>query len=450
MLANEKQTVLVVGAGVVGLTVANVFVSQGYTVRLLDRDSDALGTREAAACPAATPLPPPFDRPVFPVDRPILSPESHPLGATASSVLDAASMPAFERVSACNARALKLWETLGVALPHETLKATPFYNMRVWDGRTGAHVQFDAARYAVPYLGYIVSHTAIRRYLLARFQKAGGHCIAPCDLRAITTMPTGRVQAVDTTGQEWDADLLVGADGAHSWVRKAVGIAYDRWSYAQHAVVCTFSCQHAHHYTAYQVFTEKGPLALLPLNGGQHVSLVWSVSLSYATTLMAMCATTFAQTVTDAFMHGCTAQGAQPGLAPVVPLQLASERACFPLVMRHAKTYTCPGVVLVGDAAHTLHPLAGQGLNMGLADVVALWRTVHAARGRGRTLADPLYLARYSRQRRAEMWPLIALMEGFKRGYAMPSDQVAQIRAWGMYCVEKSDILKRFCVRYAS
>ena len=192
-------------------------------------------------------------------------------------------------------------------------------------------------------------------------------------------------------GRELRAPLVIAADGANSAVRRLAGCATREWDYLHHAIVTSVRCAKPHQATAWQRFTDDGPLAFLPLAGpeGEHwCSIVWSVTPTEAERLMALDDAGFRRALGFAFEHR---------LGEVL---CADPRLCIPLRQRHAKRYVEDGLALIGDAAHSIHPLAGQGVNLGFLDVAVLAEVLLHAMQRGERLSDVKVLSRRSEERR--------------------------------------------------
>ena len=225
-------------------------------------------------------------------------------------------------------------------------------------------------------------------------------------------------------GRRPGARLVVAADGAHSRLRQWVGLPTREWDYDQQAIVCTVRTAQSHGYTAWQRFSRTGPLAFLPLlneQGDEHFcSIVWSQDTGEARRLMALDDTGFRAELEHAI---------EQALGPV---EQVSRRVAFPLRQRHAKEYVAEGFALVGDAAHTIHPLAGQGANLGYGDVRVLLDELARARQAGMNPADDLLPARYQRRRKGENLAMMAAMEGFKQLFARDEPALRWLRNAGM------------------
>lgn len=245
------------------------------------------------------------------------------------------------------------------------------------------------------------------------------------------------------SGEVLACSLLVGADGAQSWVRGQCDIDYDYRSYAQRAIVTNFSCDHPHHGVAHQWFTAcDGIVALLPLPG-QKVSLVWSAPESMADMLLAETPSQLAERVTQ---HSHNVLGS---LHPLDPVHGAGDAVkAFPLTLLRTRSITAPHVALVGDAAHVVHPLAGQGMNLGFGDVTRLLACV-AEREAHRAPGDERVLARYARGRAEDILLMQVATDGLARLFGSDFEPVRIARNAGMNLLDRLPFLKRRLIAHA-
>lgn len=349
----------------------------------------------------------------------------------------AADAPLDLRVSALSRSSQQLLERTG-AWPDVAARAAAYRRMVVWEERqdpAGADaLAFDAAELGEPDLGHIGENRGIQAALIARAEAAGVEL-----LRAeFTALRAAReaVRVVLGDGREFRAGLVVGADGAESAVRRAAGIDTRGWDYGQHAVVAHLAPEQPHGATAFQRFLDSGPLALLPLADGR-VSLVWSTLPERAEELVCCAESEFGERVTagSARVLG--------RLAPTTP------RAAFPLRLLHARRYAAERVALVGDAAHTVHPLAGQGINLAFLDAAALVDVVGDAIGAGDDPGELRVLRRYERWRKAEALPAVALLDGIKRLFFGDNPVQSRLRRGALGLAQSSGPLKRLLMRRA-
>ncbi|MFT5720441.1 MAG: 2-octaprenylphenol hydroxylase [Motiliproteus sp.] len=350
------------------------------------------------------------------------------------------------RVSALNLASEQLLRNLGAWDSMQQLRVAPYQQMQVWDGEGTAEIGFSAAEQHLSHLGHIVEN---RVTLLALHQALsthdnirwlGGvtleHLGAPYDSADVDgAEPLRQLRLSD--GQQIQARLVVGADGARSPTRRLAGLPVSEWDYQHHAIVTTVTTEQPHQATAWQRFTEDGPLALLPLAGtGQQVSIVWSTSPEQARELMALTDDAFADALGQAFEYRL---GEVSGVEP---------RFVFPLVQRHAKQYVDSSVALVGDAAHTIHPLAGQGVNLGFLDAATLAEELLQSHRQGLPLGDNRRLRRYQRRRQGDNLAMMGLMGGFRHLYGEVPPLLHWLRNAGMTQVAQSGALKRQLVRH--
>ncbi|WP_126227090.1 UbiH/UbiF family hydroxylase [Burkholderia ambifaria] len=387
MTAHHTFDVAVVGGGLVGKTAALALTQSGYKTALL--------AQPAAPRPADLA----FDTRIY--------------------ALSSSSQALLER--------LRVWQ----ALDHGRL--APVYDMRVY-GDAHAELHFSAYQASVPQLAWIAESSLIETSLDAalRFQpnltwfdaRAQGFDVR--DDAAVLTLSSGQVL---------EADLVVGADGAHSWVRSQMGARIERRDYRQTGVVANFKASLPHRETATQWFRDGEIIALLPLPDG-HVSLVWSAHTAHADELLALDPAQLAAEV-ERVSHG------QLGT-----LECVTPAAGFPLALQTVDKLIAPRVALVGDAAHLIHPLAGQGMNLGLRDVAALADAI-ANKEPFRNLGDTVLLRRYERSRREDIRALMVATDGLQRLFAVPGSFAKAVRNAGMAFIGAQPLVKRWLVSAA-
>ncbi|AOU96905.1 2-octaprenyl-3-methyl-6-methoxy-1,4-benzoquinol hydroxylase [Acidihalobacter yilgarnensis] len=328
------------------------------------------------------------------------------------------------RVSAINRASQHLFEHLGAWSGMRARRVSAYRRMHVWDAGGAGAISFDAAEIGEPDLGHIVENRVIQEALGEGLEGVAQYC--PVALEAMTIDGT-QVRLLLTDGIELSAALVVGADGAHSRVRALAGIEREERPYGQKAIVTTLSTERSHQDTAWQRFLSTGPVALLPLADGR-CSLVWSADTAVADGLMALSDDDFRLELgrATALCLGCVTE--------------IGARAAFPLVGSRVRPYVRPRIALVGDAAHTIHPLAGQGVNLGFMDVAALAGVLGGTR---REVGGLRVLRAYERARRAENEGAMRVMEGFKQVFGSGLPGLAWLRGQGLALAGGIPPLKR-------
>ncbi len=343
------------------------------------------------------------------------------------------------RVSALTRASENLLAELGVWSDMKAMRVEPYSDMHVWDGSGKGSIHFDAAEIAEPSLGHIVENHVTQLALwkqLVDHDSVSIHC--PDKVVAVSRDDSGSKVELES-GQTLSAALVVVADGKKSAVRDMLGIETTGWLYDQHAIVATITTENGHQHTAWQRFLEKGALAFLPLahNADKSSSIVWSTSPEQAESLMALDEQVFCTALTEA---------SEAVLGNVVNVE---DRGVFPLELKHAKSYIREGFVLIGDAAHAIHPLAGQGVNLGFLDVIALLDVIANARRQQRDIGGLHTLRKFERQRKGSNIAMLAAMDGFKRLFSNDLMLLSKVRNAGLSFVDNLGPLKQFFVRYA-
>ena len=346
------------------------------------------------------------------------------------TVIDAASRPAFSmdddialRVSAIANGSAELLASIGAWDAVLNARVSPYERMRIWDESDtpigASALTFNASEFATAQLGFIVENVLLQDALLKVLDNSDVSLEYDTQLKSLP-----------------DADRVVGADGARSMVRELVGIKTNVWPYEQTAVVTHLVPQDAHLATAWQRFLRDGPLGMLPLADGR-LSVVWSTTREIAAAALDATDDELGKMLTIA------SGGVLGGLT------VAGPRGSFPLRAQHADNYVLAGVALIGDAAHAIHPLAGQGANLGLQDAAKLAEVIDAAIEGGLYPGDRPVLRRYERARRGANLTMLHLMTGLNRLFATDSTVVGELRSAGMRLFNRSGPIKERAVKVA-
>ena len=340
------------------------------------------------------------------------------------------------RVSAITRASENLFRRLGAWEEMEAMRVQPYEAMDVWDATGSGHIHFDAAELGEPNLGHIIENRVITRALLQRLRRHDNidTCCPTKPVRLMLRSDHAQLQLDDASLLQ--TPLIIGADGAHSWLRQQAGIDIQERHYRQTAVVTTVQTERHHEDTAWQCFLPSGPLAFLPLPEGRS-SIVWSTSAEEAERLLALDDAEFMSELGEAFMHRL---GTVTAVGP---------RGAFPLKGRHAKEYVKPHLALVGDAAHTIHPLAGQGVNLGLADVEELATVVLTAHRTHRPIGSFKTLRRYERARRGDNLLMLDAMGTFKALFSNDTPGLRELRNLGLNLADHAGPLKNLIVARA-
>ena len=390
-MSHIDYDVLIIGAGMVGATLAAALGRAGFHVALMDRG----------------PPPPPFSGDAY--------------GLRVSAV-NRASQQILANVDA--------WSSL------QSWRVSPYQRMEVWDAGSSGRIRFDCAEVGEPCLGHIVENDLLTRALHDQLQ-GQTNITLHYETQAQEIKPYRQTIAVVLEdGGRLRARLLVGADGSRSWVRRAMAISAHAVSYQQRAIVTEVATERPHEQTAWQRFLPTGPVAFLPLANG-HCSIVWSCDESLVPELLELPETKF-----QARLGGALAW--QLGT-----VELAGPRAAFPLTRAHADSYLADRCVLVGDAAHTVHPLAGQGVNLGLADAAVLAQVVEEANRQGRDIGSLRVLRCYERWRKGDNLFMMGAMDGLQKLFGRRDAGLRWLRGMGLSATDHLPPLKRQLVLHA-
>jgi 2-octaprenylphenol hydroxylase len=399
----ERYEVVIVGGGIVGTALCALLAQAGMQVALVE----------------AKPVPLSLDKAIGPLPTP--------------------------RVSALTPVSQRLLTHLGAWPAMQQARITPYQGMQVWDAEGSGEIAFSADEAGVAVLGHIVENAvtlaALNRQVLDHPNVTPFFGVSPQALQRANGIRANGDWLVLDDGRQLFAPLIVAADGAHSVLREMAGIEVASDDMHQHAVVTTVQCAKPHGGTARQAFIDGRPLAFLPLTveGNAHYcSIVWSTTPEHADELGELSRDALGEALADAFGH-----------------RLGSVTACdrahrFPLVQRHARHYVQPHFALVGDAAHNIHPLAGQGVNLGLMDAAVLAEEVVHAWQRGAPWGELSTLQRYERRRRFDNSAMLGLMKGFKGLFGSHDPALTLMRNLGMSGMNQLVPLKRVLMRQAT
>lgn len=338
------------------------------------------------------------------------------------------------RISAIGASSVDLLKQLDVWPRVLAMRCAPYRKLETWEWQT-AHVHFDAASLSLPELGYMVENAVLQRALWEKVQQHDAiQRFCPATLENLQQYNGGWKLSL-ASGETLCAKLVAGADGANSQVRQLAGIGVHGWNYAQSCLLISVECEHAAGDATWQQFTPDGPRAFLPLYD-RHASLVWYDKPARIRQLQSLALPQLEKEVAAHF-----------------PARLgrfrAKRAAAFPLVRRHATRYVLPGLALVGDAAHTINPLAGQGVNLGYRDVDALITVLCDARASAEAWSEERVLRRYQRQRQRDNMLMQSGMDLFYFAFSNRLPPVRILRNLGLMAAERAGLLKRQVLRYA-
>ena len=379
---------IIVGGGLVGLPLAIALAGQGLAVAVIDREDPAAAVAEA------------FDGRV-------------------SAIAHASRMAL---------QAIGVWQQVSAA--------QPILDIRVSDGSSPLFLHYDHREIGNEPFGHMVENRVMRRALQAR-QAALPNLLllAPAVLANLDRGP-GHVVATLADGRRYRAPIAIAADGRDSPLRQAAGIKSFGWGYGQAGIVCTVAHEYPHHGVAQERFLPAGPFAILPMTGNRS-SLVWTEREALAPVMLQLAPEAFLAEVERRF-------GDYLGR-----LEVVGPRWSYPLRLHIADQYVAHRLVLIGDAAHGIHPIAGQGLNLGLRDVAALAEVLIEASRLGLDLGDALVLERYQRWRRFDSLLLAGVTDALNRLFSNDVAPVRLARDLGLAAVHRLPSLKRLFMQHA-
>lgn len=398
----KKHAVIIVGGGMVGLSLAAALAEAGVDTAIVER------------------FPPPLQWPKDSFDS---------------------------RVSAIHLATQRFLKNIHIWNLLDPQSFSPIERMHVWDDVGGGIIDFECEGAGVERLGYIIENREILRVLWQHL--SGNKNISfypmqnPQELKIFDDHVELKVEDEKTRStQLLSAALIVGADGSNSWVREQMQIQVKERPYLHQAFTAVVATEKPHAYTAYQNFLASGPLALLPLANPHHVAMVWSVTQEKANYLETLPQEDFNQELTRSIQNNL-------GQNHLGKLSLISELKKIPLTMRHAQSYVQERIALVGDAAHTIHPLAGQGVNLGFMDVACLAQSLLESRQKNQDLGNRRALRRYERWRKADNLIMLASMQLFQEVFSSQKPLVVKARSYGLNFTNQVKFIKNCFVRYA-
>lgn len=383
--------IAIVGGGIVGLSLALALSKNtGLSIVILESNSDTV----------------PFDRDLY-----------------------------HHRVSAVALSSVRIFQSLQVWQDINNTRVSPFTAIQVWEAGSPANLDFECNEIGEPVLGYIIENNVIQNSLREKLKSCPQvQVVSPVKLTAFHE-DDEFVTLVSADNIQYRARVAVAADGARSWLREQAGINAHAEDYDQEAIVATVVTELPHEKIARQIFLPGGPLAFLPLSGAHASSIVWSLPKDEARAKLSLNEAAFREQLATAF-SGRLGQ-----------VQEIEKRFTFPLKKQQAEQYVCGRTVLVGDAAHVIHPLAGQGVNLGLLDAASLAEVMLAADRQD--IASSAVLRRYERWRRADNLALMTGVDLIKHLFASDKVSVQTARAIGMAVTSRFAMLKNIFTRYA-
>ncbi len=333
------------------------------------------------------------------------------------------------RVSALTKASQNILETLEVWDGMVERGVSAYKDMRVWDAKADGELHFDCADTEFNELGHIVENRVTVAALWDKLETlASVTCISDAKVSEMQKSDKGRILFLED-GRQFEADLIVAADGRDSSLRSMVGIDVTGWPYHQDGLVATITTENSHQSTAWQRFLDEGPLAFLPLRNGQ-CSIVWTLKAETAKAYLQLSDADFLEKLEQA-SAGILGRMLETG-----------PRAAFPLRFQYANRYTDDCFALMGDAAHAMHPLAGQGANAGLLDAAALAELVIKTKQAGRPLSSKKFLRQYERWRKGDNLLMMSSMDVINKTFAATALPFVSLRSTGMNLINKTPFIK--------
>ena len=327
-------------------------------------------------------------------------------------------------------RALEVWDAM------DERGIGPYKDMRVWDAKADGELHFDCADTEFNQLGHIVENRVTVAALWDKIDSLpSATCISDAKVARMQLSENGR-QVFLENGRQLEADVVIAADGRDSSLRSMVGIDVTSWPYNQDGLVATISTEKSHQYTAWQRFLDEGPLAFLPLKNGQ-CSIVWTLKTETAKDYLQLSDSAFLEQLEQA-SNGILGKILNTG-----------PRASFPLRFQYANRYTDNSFALIGDAAHAMHPLAGQGANAGLLDAAAIAELIIKTQQAGRPLSSNKYLRQYERWRKGDNLLMMSSMDVINKTFKNQALPLVSLRSTGMNWINKTSLIKNLLNNHA-
>ena len=343
------------------------------------------------------------------------------------------------RTAALNLASQNILEKLGVKRGIQNY-LTPFKNIYVWDSEGTSSLEFSSDEIGQPKLGDVVTNNAILSSIFLLLPNHKNLRFLSGDKLKTLDPQEESIKVRTEGGENISCKLVVGADGGLSSVRELSSINIRTWSYDQKALIANLKAEKSHNNTAYQVFTKNGPIALLPMqkDNEESLSLVWSADIDYAERLLDLDIPSFLNELerkTESVLG---------------KLSMDGEMSSYPLHQLHAKDYYAQRVVLIGDAAHSMHPLAGQGLNLGLGDVEELASRILSSRRHAEDVGNDKMLSDYSKARKSINLRMMGFMEVFKKGFGSTNPWVRLGRNMAFGATQKAPELRKRFIKEAA
>ncbi|CAN0875549.1 Ubiquinone biosynthesis monooxygenase COQ6, mitochondrial [Linum grandiflorum] len=396
--------------------------------------------------------------------------------------------PPHARVSTVTPATISSFQDAGAWQYVQQHRHAYFDKMQVWDYTGLGYTKYDASDVNKDVLGCVVENRVLHSSLLSRLEDTGFRkTIYPSKLASMVRYPSSTMKVDDNTkeasymkaglvklemsdGSSLYTKLVVGSDGAKSHLRSLAGFRTIGWNYSQNAIICTVEHSVENH-TAWQRFLPDGPIALLPI-GDNFSNIVWTMNPNQSSDLTAMNEDDFVKAVNNALDHGygprpkssfsngnnrfslfggnLTMSSNESFEVPPKVVKLASKRTAFPLSLMHANDYVAKRIVLIGDAAHAVHPLAGQGVNLGFGDAFTLSRIISEGIAVGADIGEVSLLRKYERERKPANVAMMAVLDSFQKLYSVDFGPLNVLRAAAFNAANNFSPLKRSIISYAS